>query len=90
MVQLLLGAGADKDLLSEDNCSPLYYAVLGRDMSRSPLLISWWVAGKHFPISVLLVEAGCDVQEADLEGTSPLHGAVMVSHIAQLTLIRNP
>ena len=30
VVQLLLSSGAEKDLLSEDNCSPLYYAVLGR------------------------------------------------------------
>ena len=29
IVQLLLKAGADKDCLSEDNCSPLYYAILG-------------------------------------------------------------
>ena len=30
VVELLLEAGADKDLLSEDNCTPLYYAVLGQ------------------------------------------------------------
>ena len=29
IVQLLLNAGADKDSLSEDNCTPVYYAVLG-------------------------------------------------------------
>ena len=29
IVQLLLNSGADKDSLSEDNCTPVYYAVLG-------------------------------------------------------------
>ena len=26
----------------------------------------------------MLVDCGCDVQQADLEGTSPLHGSVMI------------
>ena len=29
IVKLLLESGADKDLQSEDGCTPLYYAVLG-------------------------------------------------------------
>ena len=41
VVELLLNAGADKDLLSEDNCSPLYYAVLGQT-SRCWWLW-WWI-----------------------------------------------
>ena len=38
-------------------------------------------AGKHFSIARLLLGHGCDVQEADLEGTTPLHGAVMVGSL---------
>ena len=29
IIEILLKAGADKNCLSEDNCTPLYYAVLG-------------------------------------------------------------
>ena len=35
VVEVLLSAGADINLLSEDNCTPLYYAVLGL-ISGSP------------------------------------------------------
>ena len=38
-------------------------------------------AGKHFSIAGLLVAEGCDVQTADLEGTTPLHAAVMVGSL---------
>ena len=44
-------------------------------------------SGKHFSIARLLVEAGCDVQEADLEGTSPLHGAVMVGSLEAVQML---
>ena len=40
VVELLLDAGADKDLLSEDNCTPLYYAVLGQTELEKHLMIS--------------------------------------------------
>jgi len=64
-VELLLSAGANKDSLSEDNCTPVYYAVLG----------------KHYGIVKLLIDQNCDIQQADLEGTSPLHGSVMVGSL---------
>ena len=39
MVELLLTAGADRDLLSEDNCTPLYYAVLGQHIMMVMVLV---------------------------------------------------
>ena len=39
VVELLLEAGADKDLLSEDNCTPLYYAVLGQHIMMVMMLV---------------------------------------------------
>ena len=40
VVELLLAAGADRDLLSEDNCTPLYYAVLGQHIMVVLVLVS--------------------------------------------------
>ena len=37
--------------------------------------------GKHYGIVKLLIDQNCDIQQADLEGTSPLHGSVMVGSI---------
>ena len=34
IIEILLRAGADKNCLSEDNCTPLYYAVLGGHVSH--------------------------------------------------------
>ena len=37
--------------------------------------------GKHYGIVKLLIDQNCDIQQADLEGTSPLHGSVMVGSL---------
>ena len=35
----------------------------------------------------MLVDCGCDVQQADLEGTSPLHGSVMIKSLDTCKLL---
>ena len=45
------------------------------------------IAGKHLSIVRMLVDCGCDVQQADLEGTSPLHGSVMIKSLDTCKLL---
>ena len=44
IIEILLRAGADKNCLSEDNCTPLYYAVLGGRVSH-------FTAGDEGPVA---------------------------------------
>ena len=43
--------------------------------------------GRHSEVVRQLLEAGCDLQLCDLEGTSPLHGAVMVGQLDTARLL---
>ena len=46
IVNLLLEAGANKDTLSEDNCTPLYYAVLGNHWQLSSIYVNRYLLSK--------------------------------------------
>ena len=65
VVEVLLMGGANKDAISEDSCTPLYYAILGR----------------HYTIVEILMNMKCDCQHADLDGTTPLHAGVMIGSL---------
>ena len=56
--------GCDIDSLSEDDCTPVYYATLGNQKE----------------IVAMLVGAGGRVNDPDLEGVTPLHGAAQFGY----------
>ena len=50
-------------------------------------LVLFVASGKHPNIVKMLVDRGCDVNQADLEGTGPLHCAVMIKSLDTCKLL---
>ncbi|KXZ41601.1 hypothetical protein GPECTOR_372g153 [Gonium pectorale] len=65
VLQVLLGAGADKDATKKDGWTPLYAAAQNR----------------HVEAVAALLQAGANKEAATKDGTTPLHAATEKGHV---------
>ncbi len=65
MVDLLMNAGADADVVDEDSCTPLIYAL----SSHYP---------ERFSVAMRLIEAGADINAVDSLGRSAIDQGAMI------------